>query len=80
MKDRLAEAVARLNPDLPQSAVDEVVNQFSVAGTKQACRPDVVVFVNGLPLPVVELKNPADESADKERFMWGIRSRTKTIG
>lgn len=121
LKNRLAEAVARLNPDLPQSAVDDVVhvvanpdhpsleqnnralhrlytngvkveystddgketiyaqiidfqypdnndllvvNQFSVAGTKQARRPDVVVFVNGMPLAVVELKNPVDESAD----------------
>ena len=35
-----------------------------MAGTKQARRPDVVVFVNGLPLAVVELKNPADQSAD----------------
>ena len=131
LKDRLAEAVARLNPDLPQSAVDDVVhvvanpdhpsleqnnralhrlytngvkveystddgketiyaqiidfqnpdnndllvvNQFSVAGTKQARRPDVVVFVNGLPLAVVELKNPADASAD----VWKAYSQLQT--
>jgi type I restriction enzyme R subunit len=41
-----------------------VVNQFTITGTKQARRPDVVVFVNGLPLAVLELKNPADASAD----------------
>ncbi|MEM9264860.1 MAG: type I restriction endonuclease [Cyanobacteria bacterium P01_F01_bin.13] len=41
-----------------------VVNQFTVAGTKQARRPDIVVFINGLPLAVLELKNPADETAD----------------
>lgn len=51
-----------------------VVNQFSVAGTKQARRPDVVVFVNGLPLAVVELKNPADESAD----VWKAYSQLQT--
>jgi type I restriction enzyme R subunit len=39
------------------------VNQFSVSENKHARRPDVVVFVNGLPLVVVELKNAADETA-----------------
>ena len=41
-----------------------VVNQFTVKGTKGNRRPDIVVFINGLPLSVIELKNPADESAD----------------
>ena len=41
-----------------------VVNQFTVQGPKHNCRPDVVVFLNGLPLVVFELKNPADENAD----------------
>lgn len=41
-----------------------VVSQFTVAGTKQPRRPDLVVFVNGLPLAVIELKNPVDEQAD----------------
>jgi type I restriction enzyme R subunit len=40
------------------------VNQFSVQGPKLTRRPDVVLFVNGLPLVVVELKNPGDEDAD----------------
>jgi type I restriction enzyme, R subunit len=40
------------------------VNQFSIQGPKLARRPDVVLFVNGLPLVVVELKNPGDEDAD----------------
>ena len=39
------------------------VNQFSVTENKHVRRPDVVLFVNGLPLAVVELKNAADESA-----------------
>jgi type I restriction enzyme R subunit len=39
------------------------VNQFSVVENKHARRPDVVLFVNGLPLAVVELKNAADENA-----------------
>lgn len=41
-----------------------VVNQFTVQGTKQPRRPDLVCFLNGLPIAVIELKNPADEQAD----------------
>ena len=39
------------------------VNQFSVAEGERLRRADVVLFVNGLPLAVIELKNPADENA-----------------
>ena len=42
------------------------VNQFTVIENKNNRRPDVVVFVNGLPLGVVELKNPGDENATLE--------------
>ncbi len=43
------------------------VNQFTIieatGRSPENRRPDIVVFVNGLPLAVVELKNPADEKA-----------------
>ena len=39
------------------------VNQFTVVENKHERRPDVLLFVNGLPLGVIELKNPADEDA-----------------
>ncbi|MGH8296923.1 MAG: type I restriction endonuclease subunit R, partial [Steroidobacteraceae bacterium] len=39
------------------------VNQFTVTEQKHTRRPDVVLFVNGLPLAVIELKNAADEAA-----------------
>jgi type I restriction enzyme R subunit len=39
------------------------VNQFSVTEDKRSRRPDIVLFVNGLPLAVLELKNAADEEA-----------------
>ncbi len=39
------------------------VNQFSVVESQHSRRPDVVLFVNGLPLVVIELKNAADENA-----------------
>ena len=40
-----------------------VVNQFTVVENGVNKRPDVVIFINGLPLVVIELKNPADENA-----------------
>ena len=39
------------------------VNQFTVSENKHTRRPDVVLFINGLPLALIELKNPADENA-----------------
>ena len=39
------------------------VNQFTVSENKNTRRPDIVLFVNGLPLGIIELKNPADEEA-----------------
>ena len=39
------------------------VNQFTVTEDRNTRRPDVVLFVNGLPLGIIELKNPADEDA-----------------
>ena len=41
-----------------------VVNQFAVVENHHSRRPDVVLFVNGLPLVLIELKNPSDEKAD----------------
>jgi type I restriction enzyme R subunit len=40
------------------------VNQFTVIENNNNKRPDVVIFINGLPLVVIELKNAADENAD----------------
>jgi type I restriction enzyme R subunit len=37
------------------------VNQFTVIENEYNKRPDIVLFINGLPLVVIELKNPADE-------------------
>ncbi|MHA1613660.1 MAG: type I restriction endonuclease subunit R [Candidatus Thorarchaeota archaeon] len=121
LENRLRQAIAKLNPDLPSEALEEsfrkftrssgpslieynhavhkmlidgvnveyrrtdgsiagtqarlidfdnpeandwlVVNQFTVCEDQYRRRPDAVVFVNGIPLVVIELKNPADEDA-----------------
>lgn len=51
-----------------------VVNQYTVEGAKHTRRPDIVMFLNGLPLAVIELKNPADENAD----VWAAFNQLQT--
>ncbi len=41
-----------------------VVNQFTIVENHQNKRPDIILFVNGIPLVVIELKNAADEKAN----------------
>lgn len=50
------------------------VNQFTVVEGQHNRRPDVVIFVNGLPLVVIELKNAADENAD----IWSAYKQLQT--
>ena len=51
-----------------------VVNQYTVQGTRQPRRPDLVCFINGLPIAVIELKNPAVEQAD----IWSAFNQLQT--
>jgi len=60
----IAGAQARvLDFDIAENNDWLAVNQFTVLENRHTRRPDIVLFVNGLPLVVVELKNPADENA-----------------
>jgi type I restriction enzyme R subunit len=60
----IAGAQARLiDFDEPRNNDWLAVNQFTVSDGQHTRRPDVAVFVNGLPLAVIELKNAADENA-----------------
>ena len=52
-----------LDFDEPEANGWLVVNQFTVQESQHTRRPDIVVFVNGLPLAIIELKNPTDETA-----------------
>ena len=47
-----------LDREHPANNDSLLVSQFSVAGVLYTCRPDLVGFVNGLPLVVIELKKP----------------------
>lgn len=56
-----------------------VVNQFYVAGSERNRIPDVVVFVNGLPLGLIELKNPGDEHATLRGAFNQLQTYRKNI-
>lgn len=137
LKHRLKQAIARLNPDIPQDARDAAlrkvlhpnspslvgnnhafhrmlvdgieveyrrpdgtikgdlvrlidyenpenndwlaINQFTVIENHNNRRPDVIVFVNGIPLVVIELKNPADERATIETAFRQIQTYKQQI-
>lgn len=51
-----------------------VVNQWTMAGESQNRRPDIIVFVNGLPLVVIELKSGSSETADISTAYRQIRN------
>ena len=55
--------VAVIDFDEPQRNDLLAVNQFTVMENRIERRPDVVLFVNGLPLGIIELKNPVGEDA-----------------
>lgn len=63
--------------DDPDSNDWVVVNQLTVIEAGHNRRPDLVVYVNGIPLAVVELKNPADEKATL-RHAWNQIQTYKT--
>jgi len=50
------------------------INQFTIQGSKQLRRPDVICFINGLPIAVLELKSPSSENAD----VWDAFNQIQT--
>jgi type I restriction enzyme R subunit len=137
LEKRLKSALKRLNPDLPEKAIDEaiyklkkteypnleitnkevyemlrngikvdvededkslrgkfvkvidfedplnneflVVNQFTIQGVEKVRRPDVVVFINGVPIAIFELKNPTIEEATIQTAYQQLQDYKKDI-
>jgi type I restriction enzyme, R subunit len=69
-----AEIVRLIDFENPEANDWLAVNQFTVIEGQHNRRPDTVVFVNGLPLGVIELKNAADENAD----IWAAFNQLQT--
>lgn len=63
----LAKMIALIDFETPENNIFRAVNQFSVEytnnGQKENRRLDIILYVNGMPLCIIELKNPADANA-----------------
>ena len=70
---RGAQAVV-MDYDRPTANDFLAVNQMTVTERNHTRRPDIVLFVNGLPLGVIELKNPTDEEADLWTAWWQLQT------
>jgi type I restriction enzyme R subunit len=68
------ELIQVLDFDNPDNNEFLAVNQFTVVENQIERRPDIVIFVNGLPLAVMELKNPASENAT----IWSAFNQLQT--
>lgn len=68
------EIVRLIDFDHPAANDWLAVNQFTVIEGQHNRRPDIVVFVNGLPLGLIELKNAADEDAT----IWSAYAQLQT--
>jgi type I restriction enzyme R subunit len=65
--------------DHPEQNEFLAVNQLTVVENNTNKRPDIVIFINGLPLVVIELKNPADEKSDVQAAFHQLQTYNHTI-
>ncbi len=65
--------------DNPYNNDFRVVNQFTIIENNRNKRPDVLLFVNGLPLVVIELKSAADENATIQSAFRQIETYKESI-
>ena len=72
--EKRGDRVRLIDFETPERNCYLVVNQYTVQGTRQARRPDLVCFINGLPIAVIELKNPVAEQAD----IWSAFNQLQT--
>lgn len=73
------EKIRIIDFDHPENNDFVVCNQFTVTNGHVNKRPDVILFVNGLPLVVLELKNPTDEKATVEKAFTQLQNYKEAI-
>ncbi|MEA3342195.1 MAG: type I restriction endonuclease, partial [Chloroflexota bacterium] len=74
-----ADKVWLIDWDEPENNEFLAVNQLTVVENHNNKRPDIVIFINGLPLVVFELKNPADEQADVQAAYHQLQTYKQLI-
>lgn len=70
----VGDTISLFDFDKPENNEFLAVNQFTVIENNNNRRPDIVLFINGLPLAVIELKNLTDENAT----IWSAFSQLET--
>ncbi|WP_025847149.1 type I restriction endonuclease subunit R [Brevibacillus agri] len=65
--------------DQPHNNEFLVINQYTIIENSVNKRPDVLLFINGIPLVVIELKNPADENATVKKAYEQLQTYKATI-
>ncbi|MGL4369259.1 MAG: type I restriction endonuclease, partial [Spirochaetota bacterium] len=73
------EYVHLIDFDNPDNNTFHVINQFTVIENHVNKRPDIILFVNGIPLVVIELKNAADENATTDAAYNQLQTYTQAI-
>ncbi|TAN44164.1 MAG: type I restriction endonuclease subunit R [Nitrospirae bacterium] len=71
--------VSLIDFDNPPSNEFLAVNQYTIIENNQKKRPDILLFVNGIPLVIIELKNAADENATIGKAYDQIQTYKATI-
>lgn len=80
LTDTLYAAVARLiDFEHPENNDFAAINQVTIIENHVTKRPDIILFVNGIPLVVIELKNPADATATIGTAFQQIQTYKETI-
>ena len=69
-----------LDEECPSNNDWVALNQYSVVENQRNRRADVVLFINGLPLAVLELKNPGDENATITQAFNQLQTYKQDIG
>lgn len=77
--ERTNEIVKLIDVENPENNDFRVVNQFVIKENNNEKRLDVVAFINGFPLVVVELKNPEDEKATLDKAYTQIQNYKKAV-
>jgi type I restriction enzyme R subunit len=71
--------VALIDFENPANNEFLVVNQFTIVENNHNKRPDILLFVNGIPLVLIELKNAADENATMKKAFDQLQTYKTTI-
>ncbi|MBU4220023.1 MAG: type I restriction endonuclease subunit R [Euryarchaeota archaeon] len=71
--------VALIDFNHPSSNEFLVINQYTIIENNQNKRPDILLFINGIPIALIELKNAADENATIRKAFDQIQTYKATI-